>query len=374
MTRYLTAFLTVFAFVAICSCDNGAPSSGSATSPTLLLTDTVLFEDPASTPIGTLGNLLPLSKGGYLLADPQNSRLLQYDARGKVLRSIGHKGNGPGEFNGLGPIALDGDSVLYILEPLTLHIFDFGTGAFRTKTKLPAPLASSIAVAGQNVYFRTIDTAQVPRVSAWHGNEVINGPALPSLTELEAVKSAGVAANARMINMTHAGAVFTPLDGDTLAVLSQASDNIVLTSLDKRFMQIPVARTQRQGVRPDLIARIAADPAGAQREPQMLYTSSIPIALSRTASGHFITTTADFAFLDKRFSAILFLSVTDPKRSVTCPDIRIPGPDNPWPVVALRGDTAFVLAQEIRGTTAVTMLRKYIVRTSGCKWIRASAA
>jgi hypothetical protein len=315
-----------------------------------------------------------LKSGGYLLVDGQNFRLLEYDGRGALVRAIGRQGNGPGQFQDIGPIALAGDSVLYVLGTLTLHVFDFRTGTFRSKASLAAPFATSIAAAGANLYFRSLDSAQAPRISAWRDSAVVQGPSLPSLSELEAVNRAGAVATARLMNATHAGAVFAPIGGDTVAVLSQASDQVVLTNLQDILGRIPIARTQRQGVRPDLIAQIATDPNVAQRDPQILYTPSVPTALARTRAGHYVTVTTDFTFVNNRFSAKLFLSVIDPQSGLTCPDARVPAPEDPRPAVALRGDTLLVLSQTLQGTTAMTVLRKYQVQTTDCKWTRTGAA
>ena len=367
------ALLTfVLAMIAV-SCTSSDRPSGSDPAPVLVIADSAELKDPSSGPIGTPGDLVSLRNGGYLIVDTQNSRLLEYDARGNFARSIGHKGGGPGEFQSVGSVALDADSVLYALEPMVMNVFDFRTGAFRRKAQLPAPFGSSIAARNANIYFRTIDAAQLPNMSSWRNDTIKPGPKLPAASELETVKSAGVVEFAKSMNTTHSFAVFSALHGDTIAVLSQSSESILLATPARIITEIPVARTQRQGVRADLIARIASDPSIVQKEPQVLYTPSIPYIVARGASGNFYSVKSDFTFLGKRFAAKLFLSVTDPRTGLTCPDARIPGSDDPRPAVALRGDTLIVLSQEIRGTAAVTMIRKYLVQTRSCKWIKPTA-
>lgn len=166
--------------------------------------------------------------------------------------------------------------------------------------------------------------------------------------------------------------MFGPIGGDTVPVLSQASDNVVLMNLEKIIGQFPVARTQRQGVRADLIAQISRDPNGAQQDPQILSTPSAPTAVARNSAGHYLTVATDITFVDNRFTSKMFVSVSDPRSGLTCPDARVPAPEDPKTTVALRGDTLFVLSQTLQEATVSTAIRRYLVRTDNCKWIAAT--
>lgn len=104
-----------------------------------------------------------------------------------------------------------------------------------------------------------------------------------------------------------------------------------------------------------------------------MYTSSVPMLIARNAAGHYSTIVTDYMFLTTHFSAKLFLSVTDPQTKRSCPDARIPTQEDPRPMVALRGDTLFIVSQSIDGVTATTVLRKFLVRTADCNWIEAKA-
>jgi hypothetical protein len=81
----------------------------------------------------------------------------------------------------------------------------------------------------------------------------------------------------------------------------------------------------------------------------------------------------DFTFTGKGFSVKMFLSVNDPRKARSCPDARVPGPEDPRPSVALRGDTLLVLTQDIDGTNITNRIRRYRVRTANCKWVPAAA-
>jgi hypothetical protein len=87
------------------------------------------------------------------------------------------------------------------------------------------------------------------------------------------------------------------------------------------------------------------------------------------SSGLIAYVTSDYTFVRDHFNAKLHLSVVDPKTRRTCPDARIPGPEDPPPSVAFRGDTLIVVTQEISGIESDTWVRQYVVTTRACAWI-----
>lgn len=356
------------------SCEPSGVSNGIDPAPNLVLLDSIELHESGTDPLGRPGTLLSLDDGGYLLADVMTERVLEYDAQGGYRRTLGGQGRGPGEFQRLGPIALDGDSVLYVLDGETLNVLDYRTGQYREKALLPAVYSQSIVAQGAKVYFRSADSAQTPYLAGWKHEGIIQGPVLPAASELEPVKATGATEIARMMNATHSWAVFGALKHDTIAVLSQSSEDVLIATLERVVARFPVARTRRQGVRADLLAQMAANPDLIQRDPQIVYTSSIPVMVARDNAGQLVSIKADQTFLTDRISAKRYLSVTDPRSGLTCPDALVPGPEDPAPVLALRGDTLLVLTHEIRGTEAVALIRRYVIRTAECRWIKAGAA
>lgn len=332
--------LSILPFL-LAACDPGVVPTGTDPSPALLLQDSVELREPSSGALGLPGALLVEGDGGYLVTDLLASRVVEYDATGNPRREIGRKGSGPGEHQMIIAVALDGDSVLYVLDSGTmLHVWDFRTGEYRQRARVPATWSVSIAAQDERLYFRSLDSARTPRMSAWEGGEIIEGPALPAVSELEAVKATGAAEVARMANTTHSWAAFAPLGDDRIAVLSQSSEDVLVATLGRVINRIPVARTQRRGVSPDVLARLVADPNVTRDDPQLAYAPSVPVAVGRNDAGHFISVKADHAFEADHLSAKLWLSVTDPRSGLTCPDARVPVPEDPMPFAALRGGHA----------------------------------
>lgn len=78
-----------------------------------------------------LGNRVAFdSKGNIFLRDVRTTAILKFDSSGRLLKIIGQKGQGPGEFQGgQGPYYIDSQDNLYVLDYARLVKFD-GDGHF----------------------------------------------------------------------------------------------------------------------------------------------------------------------------------------------------------------------------------------------------
>jgi hypothetical protein len=99
-----------------------------------------------------------------------------------------------------------------------------------------------------------------------------------------------------------------------------------------------------------------------------IYTPSRPWLIAPLSSGQIAYLTADLRLLTDRFTGELHLSVIDPSSRRACADARVNSPADAWPLAAIRGDTVFVLTQEITGATLRTIIREYTIGTAGCRW------
>lgn len=66
---------------------------------------------PEAEQFGSIGGVLPLSSGEVAVLDGQASEIRVFDRAGTFLRTIGQKGDGPGEFQQPNALALFGDTV-----------------------------------------------------------------------------------------------------------------------------------------------------------------------------------------------------------------------------------------------------------------------
>jgi len=78
--------------------------------------DNYMFYKGVSIDVDSYGNIFVLDIGNY--------RIQKYDGRGNYLRTIGRKGQGPGEFQRPRYIYLDSYDNLYLMESRRIHTFD----------------------------------------------------------------------------------------------------------------------------------------------------------------------------------------------------------------------------------------------------------
>jgi hypothetical protein len=328
-------------------------------SPALTPIDSTRFVEGDSAVLGTIGTVLALDDGSYLIADGQNYTIRHFDRTGRQIRAIGRRGRGPGEFTDFGPVAYDGDSLLFVLAGLELHALHFPTGSLRFRTALAAPYANSIAVDRGDLYFRSIDQSSGPRVSRWRDGQIEAGAQLPRPSDQNP-----------LLDPYLSIAVIAPLlSRDTLLVGIQSSDDVLIGSFRGPLQRVPVAKLHRQGSRPDLRARLAADPQEANKDPQLVYTPSVPVAIARLSNGMVAYVTFDYRLARDHFAAKAYLSVVDSRTGRSCPDARIPVPEDPAPSIAIRGDTLIVASQEVAGTTAHSWLRRFLIDVRYCNWV-----
>lgn len=110
---------------------------------------------------------------GFFLNDFQNGRVLHLDDQLKVVNSFGAVGEGPGEFVGVGPLAVYEDS-LYVYDDRgrRFHVFDT-RGVYHRTFASPASLQSRFAIHEGRFYFST-HSSERPVTSANYSGEVVN--------------------------------------------------------------------------------------------------------------------------------------------------------------------------------------------------------
>lgn len=117
--------------------------------------------------MGVFGNLssvtgLVFGGDGFYVADQQNSTLLQLDFDLKPHLQYGQKGTGPGEFQGVGHIALFNNS-LYAFNHGSQHINVFDKeGSFQNQISLPSTLIMTRFFVRQGLLFISTPTAEKP--------------------------------------------------------------------------------------------------------------------------------------------------------------------------------------------------------------------
>ena len=76
--------------------------------------ENLAFNLPADLAVDAAGNIY--------IADSRNQRIQVFDPEGRYLRTVGRKGQGPGEFMATGSLDFDGEGCLRVLDPLQRRI------------------------------------------------------------------------------------------------------------------------------------------------------------------------------------------------------------------------------------------------------------
>jgi hypothetical protein len=343
------------------------PSSDVAAqgSPSLVSRDSIVLEENDSVFVALVGGFAVSSKGQLFISDRRNFNVIEFSPRGKIVRTFGRRGRGPGEFNDPGAIALDGDSILIVYGSPNLHAFDLQTGKLKWQ-RLPG--------------------AKMTQVLSTHRGRIIQNAVIgrdPSLrVSLAAVRSAHDSAEfggpfpSPLGQAPHADQMWgylqmTLWSADSVAVaITAASDWIFVGRFSSlKYDSVRVARVSRRGgPSGELLRRLVNEPASMTQEE--LFRPSAPWALGKLSSGNFAYVTFDATPINQRITGTIRASVVDPRAKRSCSDAEIPVPTDPQPRALFRGDTLFVLSQdETADRKPRAIVRRFMLQTGSCRWV-----
>lgn len=342
-----------------------APSSrtagGTSDAPALVLIDSVRLAENDSTYVGQPSDLAVAPAGAFFITDGFARRVRAFGRDGRFLRNVGRRGNGPGELRNPGVLAFDGDTLLYVVDTSEIEMFDPRSSAHLGAQPMRKWPGLIVASSGR-LFAGHADSAQhgsVGRISPGSPDLRVNGP----FPFAEFMTRPGLFP---MINT-----VALALRGDTVATSFNVTNSVYLSDVAGRVLDsIPVPVKRRNGAQPDLLRRFADNPSDQQLGERAIYGSSQPMGMYWLPGGMIVVVSSDWRRVDNRNVETSYLSVVDPKSRRSCVDARIPGPTDPPVRVAVRGDTLFVLSQEIDGETRIsTTIRSYRIDTAACRWV-----
>jgi hypothetical protein len=312
--------------------------------------DTLLLSRPNRIVVGP--------RGHYFIADGGESRVLELAPSGAIVRTFGHRGRGPGEFQVPGFLALGGDSLLAVMESGQRRVieFDLHTGNYK----------SSYSLIGWSPTFLVRGSTMVAGVL-----QPDSGTALVSLSSTgDRVGAEGViptiARTHPMLLGGFGGVTFTEMDQDVYAVF-EVSQSLYHWKRGARVGdEVPIPAVRRKGVRQEMFEELLRDPS---RAPSLAFDRSLPVLLAVMAPGALVLGTMDGEFDGKTFVGTYSVTVIDLERRRVCADLEVPAPRDPLPRIAVRGDTIVVVQQGIDSSgQQAAAIRRFQIRTVGCDW------
>ncbi|MGH7665386.1 MAG: hypothetical protein ACRENI_14015, partial [Gemmatimonadaceae bacterium] len=264
-------------------------------------------------------------------------------------------GKGPGELSNVGSVFVL-DSMLLVADvgQRRLNVYDRSTGEFLFHRRYEGSLETASWLNGR-MWFGAQNIARQTGIAAWDIQSDSFSYLVPMPPEYrESEPLAGIYTRVSVVGWS-----------DTLLLGFQGLNELRLMRTDGTMIDsvsIPVRR--RRGVSPDIGAQIMG-----LSFPEMFSLSSALFALYRLESGDFAAIHYDQEIVESHISSRVFVSLLSSDLDRACVDKLLPNPDETQVRTTMRGDTLFVLQQEVEGTKARTVIKEYLISDIGCAWI-----
>lgn len=330
----------------------------------------VTLQESAEMYVARPGGLAVDGRGHFLLTDFFQKWIVEFDGSGRLLGRFGGPGQGPGEFNAIGETVLALDSVVGAADyrTRTFHFFDRQSRRYMGSRRVGGVVSTGKVVDG-TAWLANLNTGTRLGMSVW-----------PLSGERIDERSAGLPpVQANRVPLPAEYLRYEPLRGTyPLAHAAPWADSALVGFAAAPYLVV----VDRGGAVRDSVfipaARRRGIPEGAVRElngpgfdVQKLFRSLSGLyGLSRTDDGHFVAVHIDPELHSgNRITGRLFVSLVSPDRRRACVDREIPVSQVSQPIVAVQGDTVYVVEQHMKGEAGSTTVTTYRVTADGCAWV-----
>jgi hypothetical protein len=329
----------------------------------LALIDSTRVIESDSLDIGRPIDMAVSANGLMYVSDGARNRVVTIDAKGRITRTFGRKGRGPGEFVSPSFIALAGDTMLLVRDAgqSLVHRFDTRTGALVSTMRLPA-MSGRIRALGDDILiaaFNADSQSSVARVSA-SGALTMQG-AIPAYARQHPMMLEPFSSQAFVISDS---VVYS------LSELSSALGSWRLGTRQASGLEFP--KLKRRGVSFADFDAMMRDPANAA---QLAYRHSVPMMLERLNNGYLAAAMYDVDMVGAAFTGRFYLSVIDVSGQRACIDIPVPVREDPPARLALDGDTLVAIVQTVTAEGAApAFVKRWRVDPTACTWVGMTAS
>lgn len=326
--------------------------------------DSVRVLESDSSLIARVGAVALGGGGRTYLSDSRESHVLEIARDGRILRTFGRHGEGPGEFDVASSIDVSGDTLLTVMAfgQHRASFFDLRSGHFIRS------------------FYLTLNVGFAQDVHVVHGKlyVMVLEPDSGGGTVMVSFSPAGARIGAQgvvppllqshpLLRFGFSDSAFAIVDGDVYATfeLSQKLYHWKLGARSAEALAVPAQH--RKGVRTSLFEELLRDPSLA---PKIGDDRSIPMGLYAMGEARVVLLTIDGTFNHGTFVGRYYASVIDVPGKRACVDIPVDAPDDPTPRLAAAGDTLVVVQQAAdRSGQWTTAIRRFRIDTSGCRWV-----
>lgn len=365
--------VTIIALLAA-ACNGSERTSEADRAPSLQYLDSLVLVESDSIYLGRPDVSFVVGPDGHFyIPDEFWSRVAEYDRSGRLVRTIGKAGEGPGEFGSTTPGTLVLDS--FIVQPSfrSLHVFERASGKFRFRVPVVGYISRSIATDSllafaaidpvtrnglllmpRHQFFALENSAPAAPLQSTRASWPSEYKEFPALTVFY---STNVVARDSTFLLGYSGVPYL-VDYD----LAGASTDT---------FWIPWRR--RTGSPPERYEPLK-DPELPMPERAQAVSSLSGMWIGD--SGRIVTLHRDNRVIPFgntiRMLARAWISVVSADLDSACVDAELQFPGSDWPRVTVRGDTVFALDQSESATDSlrsVTVVRRYLLDLSSCDWL-----
>lgn len=363
----------IAALVLAAAC-GGRGAAANAEGPSVRALSRVTLEESAEVFVARPGGLA-VDGRGFFLTDYFQKWIVEFDRSGRFVARYGAPGRGPGEFNAIGETVLVTDSLVGAADYRirSFHFFDRGSRRYVGSRRVNG-LATTGRMVNGTAWLTNVNTKTRLGMSVWplSGERIDERSAALPPVEANLVPLPAEYMESEPLRGTYSLGFAAPWADSALVGFAAGPHLVVVDGrgVVRDSVAIPVAR--RRGIP----AGIVQDLAGSRFDAAALFRRLSGLyGLSRTADGHFVAVHIDPELHGgNRITGRLFVSLLSPDRGRACVDREIPVSQVSQPLVALQGDSIFVVEQHVKGeSNSATTVATYRVTPEGCDWISTDA-
>lgn len=298
---------------------------------------------------------------GYLIVDAQQAPVLRFDRSGRLTRTYGREGDGPGELReAAAALPWRGDTILVLSwSPSAAQLFQRSSGDFVRRVALDGP----------------IESAELDGTAAWiSGARYGDDTGVRRVDLVTGDEGAGVAPlPADFAHGDPLGGIFPMVSftrwADTLLVGYEPTDQLLVVTVAGAVADtVNVPARARRGV-PDDAAAALLDAMRRGPYNRVFGVLSALRAMHRRSDGSTLLVHFDSRPEGPPVTSQAFVTVLSADRTRACVDAPVPLSPEAQPAVGFQGDDLLVLEQVIRGGDAVPVLRRIAVEAGDCAWV-----
>jgi len=299
---------------------------------------------------------LAISATAIYVADAGSNSVFEYDRTGAMIRRIGRKGKGPGEFVSTSSMALVGDTMLAVNDPALTRVSLYAIGRHEFTRTLSLPgLSLGIAASGDTLLVGLQDVSKRTSLARF----VLRDSSMQQLGPIPAsiLDNPQIAASFPF-GVTAAANVGYRVGFLGSNVIYHVNENGALID-----SVVPTIR-HRRGVPDNLAERLAK--AGGSPELEAGSTSSL-VTLARLPDGRTALVHMDFTIERTSVTGKAYLSTISADGKSSCIDYLIPLADDTRPMFAIHLDTLFVVQNNVQQKSSAVETTVAAVKIPVCQ-------